>query len=185
MKLSLVLHDGGKLEFPFSKNSIIIGRSAQCDIVVPVDGMSRRHVQLDIKDGGIFITDLGSSNGVLIEGQKIDPNIATPYFTYLSLSFGAVSQATLDLEEIAAPVQSKVESSFNSAPQARKSPEKKTKIEATGSKKIILPAAAAKDDSKNKMMIKVVGFIVVLAIAAYFMTQDNEVAPPTPAEIYN
>jgi hypothetical protein len=48
-----------------------LGRSRDCEIVLDDVGISRRHAQLRPRDGGWTIEDLGSTNGVIINGEEI------------------------------------------------------------------------------------------------------------------
>ena len=98
MELFITLVNGEKVEQAVDKDICIIGRSIKCDVVIPHEGMSRHHCQIENMNGEVFITDLGSTNGVLIDGKKIEPHVRTPYQTYLSLSFGAVQSLVLSLE---------------------------------------------------------------------------------------
>ncbi len=54
------------------KETTIIGRNRQCDIVIPSPEVSRRHVQLDVINGRLHLTDLGSTNGTYINGERVD-----------------------------------------------------------------------------------------------------------------
>ena len=49
-----------------------IGRSQECDIVVPDPNVSRRHARLSRADNGFVVEDLGSTNGTLLDGAPID-----------------------------------------------------------------------------------------------------------------
>lgn len=91
--------NGETIEQSIDKDNIVIGRSAKCDVVIPQDGMSRQHCQIELSNGELFITDLGSTNGVLIDGIRIEPHQKTPYQTFLTLSFGAVQSLQIELEE--------------------------------------------------------------------------------------
>jgi pSer/pThr/pTyr-binding forkhead associated (FHA) protein len=48
-----------------------MGRSPDCDLVLPDDDVSREHAAIERRWQGVFIRDLGSKNGVQIDGQKI------------------------------------------------------------------------------------------------------------------
>lgn len=47
----------------------IVGRSGAADIIVRDPSLSRRHVALDVRDGAVWATDLGSANGTSLAGQ--------------------------------------------------------------------------------------------------------------------
>ena len=49
----------------------VIGRSRDCEIVLDDVGISRRHAELRPQPGGWTIEDLGSTNGVLVNGTQI------------------------------------------------------------------------------------------------------------------
>jgi predicted component of type VI protein secretion system len=49
-----------------------IGRSRDCDIVLEDLGISRRHVELRPGPDGWTVEDLGSTNGVLVNGERVD-----------------------------------------------------------------------------------------------------------------
>jgi Protein of unknown function (DUF3662)/FHA domain len=61
---------GGK-RLIVSPNGGVIGRSRDCDIVLDDSGISRRHAELRPSDTGWTVTDLGSTNGLRVNGQPI------------------------------------------------------------------------------------------------------------------
>ncbi len=54
------------------RGSTILGRHSECHICVNADGISRKHAQIDAEVDGLFVSDLGSSNGTFVNGKKID-----------------------------------------------------------------------------------------------------------------
>ncbi|SPT54377.1 Uncharacterized conserved protein, contains FHA domain [Actinomyces bovis] len=50
----------------------ILGRGSEADVVVDDSGVSRRHLEIRNRSGHYVATDLGSTNGTLIEGHPID-----------------------------------------------------------------------------------------------------------------
>lgn len=99
MVLNIVLITGERLQFKVDKRSCVIGRSGQCDVVIPHEAVSRKHCQIDFLDGELFVMDLGSINGVSVDGQKIPPNERVKFQQYFTLSFGAVQSLNVDLPE--------------------------------------------------------------------------------------
>lgn len=77
----MILHLAGQTEFT-------LGRVAEGQPILPdVDlspyeaysqGVSRLHSALKLNNNRLFITDLGSSNGTRVNGQKIMPNVDYP-----------------------------------------------------------------------------------------------------------
>jgi Protein of unknown function (DUF3662)/FHA domain len=50
----------------------VIGRSRECDVVLADPNISRRHAELRPSGGAWVIEDLGSTNGVRVNGRRID-----------------------------------------------------------------------------------------------------------------
>ncbi len=57
-------------DYKFTR-SFHIGRAAECDIQILDDDVSRRHANIEYRNGKWWINDLESSNGVWINGRKI------------------------------------------------------------------------------------------------------------------
>ena len=56
-----------------------IGRDPLCDVFVPDPHISRKHASLDlVSDGTMTLMDLGSTNGVLINEEKVPSAILHP-----------------------------------------------------------------------------------------------------------
>lgn len=60
----------GNRVFPI-KESTVIGRANDCDISLAAAHLSRRHAQLQVIDGMLFVKDLGSANGTFLNGQPV------------------------------------------------------------------------------------------------------------------
>jgi hypothetical protein len=69
----LVMIEEGKPTrvFPLAKERVIIGRLAESDIVLSDPGASRRHAEVRRDHGGYVITDLGSTNGTMVNEATI------------------------------------------------------------------------------------------------------------------
>ncbi len=54
------------------KRSLLIGRSAACDVVIDHPEVSGRHAILSITQDGLFeIQDIGSKNGVYVNSERV------------------------------------------------------------------------------------------------------------------
>ncbi|MCG2799592.1 MAG: DUF3662 domain-containing protein [Cellulomonas sp.] len=49
----------------------VIGRGSDADIIVDDPGVSRRHLEIRVTPQGVVATDLGSTNGVFVEGHQV------------------------------------------------------------------------------------------------------------------
>jgi hypothetical protein len=50
---------------------LLIGRSRECDLVIDDPNISRRHAELRHQDDGWTVVDLGSTNGVKVNGKRV------------------------------------------------------------------------------------------------------------------
>lgn len=88
MKLSVQIEFDKAMDLVTHKRSVIVGRSPKCDLIIPHDSISRQHCQIELIKDQFFITDLGSANGVSINGQKITPQKKTLFPPKSQLAFG-------------------------------------------------------------------------------------------------
>ncbi|PJI91047.1 FhaA domain-containing protein [Luteimicrobium subarcticum] len=49
----------------------VIGRGSEADIVVDDPGVSRRHLEIRVTRDGVVASDLGSTNGLFVEGHQV------------------------------------------------------------------------------------------------------------------
>lgn len=53
---------------------ISVGRGPDCDLVLSSEKSSRLHAKVSVKDGALWVEDQGSTNGTLVNKQKISKN---------------------------------------------------------------------------------------------------------------
>lgn len=56
----------------FAGRAVTVGRGAECDIVLDEATASRKHCRIELVDDVVHVTDLGSRNGLLINGQRVE-----------------------------------------------------------------------------------------------------------------
>ena len=49
----------------------VLGRAADCHLVVDDPHVSMRHAQLDVAEGGAWLVDLRSTNGTFVDGRRL------------------------------------------------------------------------------------------------------------------
>ncbi len=61
-------------EYSFSNLPIILGRSAQVDLILNDPEVSKRHCEIGFSDGNFYVKDLASTNFTFLNGKKLKPN---------------------------------------------------------------------------------------------------------------
>ena len=56
---------------PIGASGVVIGRSAEADVVIPAQEVSRRHAQIVPDANGWTLLDLGSTNGIRVNGRQV------------------------------------------------------------------------------------------------------------------
>jgi len=75
----------------------VLGRSRDCDIVLDDVNVSRRHAEVRPSGGSWTVRDLGSTNGVKVNGRRLEPTRAQSLKPGDVVELGT-SRATFDLE---------------------------------------------------------------------------------------
>ncbi len=58
------------------RGPVIVGRSPSADIVIGAGYVSARHARFSLMGQNLFVEDLGSTNGTLVNGQRIVEPVA-------------------------------------------------------------------------------------------------------------
>lgn len=58
------------------QQELSIGRALDCDLAMVTPHVSRKHVRLWLEDDQLWTEDLGSSNGTIVNGKKIEAKVA-------------------------------------------------------------------------------------------------------------
>jgi len=69
----ITLSLGGSVvrKYPFDKDTVTIGRDADCDISIDNVAVSRKHATIERSEGDYVLADLQSGNGTFVNGEKI------------------------------------------------------------------------------------------------------------------
>lgn len=74
----MLLPAGGGLPIPLHADNLILGRSRKCDIQVHSTTVSSKHCRLRLVSGYWVVEDLGSSNGVRVDGVRFREKCVMP-----------------------------------------------------------------------------------------------------------
>jgi pSer/pThr/pTyr-binding forkhead associated (FHA) protein len=77
MPLRLVCLDG-HADIALDRAVVVVGRHRWCHVRLASPRVSRRHCCLAVDRDGVLVRDLGSTNGTLINGRRIDRGVLRP-----------------------------------------------------------------------------------------------------------
>jgi len=63
---------GAVKTFPMRQDRFVIGRSDGCDLAIADSSVSGRHAEISRTDGDIKIRDVGSANGIYLNGERVE-----------------------------------------------------------------------------------------------------------------
>jgi len=82
---------GPDREFPLRAGANSFGRKSDNDIQMADPYVSGRHGLIEVTDGGVFLTDIGSSNGTMLNDAKLVANMRTQLSPDDVIRLGSVS----------------------------------------------------------------------------------------------
>ncbi len=69
---------GGGDAIPLTRPKLLVGRRSSCDIKLDFQNVSSHHCELELRDGYWHIRDLGSSNGIKVNGERCIAKFLAP-----------------------------------------------------------------------------------------------------------
>ena len=199
MLFTLKLISGEVVQHNLKSGVVTIGRSKNCSIVAPFEGISRHHCQIDFQDGEIFVTDLASTNGVFIDGTRLEPNVKTHYQTYLTLSVGSIQSITIEFDDKTGvqsqnpfetiqgggqkPSQPKQDNQLtktttydpelNSTNSEIKVKSKRSTPQNTSATQTSIKIPSKKKEKKNTLLTNIVAVLLLIGAIAWYATKDK------------
>jgi pSer/pThr/pTyr-binding forkhead associated (FHA) protein len=174
-----ISHDNASTEYRLKEPVTTIGRSADNDIVLSDDIISRRHAVFELEDNIWYITDSGSTNGTSVNGHQIEPQSRCSLTEGDELSIGnylITFRMTETEEEI--PVSTAVSQEIAAAEET---PEVESKDTGVPVEEKIEPAPEKKRKGLSRsVLIAVIASVVIVAgvLLAVLLIPDRERSAP-------
>jgi len=165
----LVMHSGptpGKT-FPLDGDVLTIGREASNQIAINDAEISRKHSQLVLQGGKYVLTDLGSTNGTFVNGQRVtgqhvlQPGEVISLGEQISLLFESVTVSDPNATMLSAG-KPPARAAARQQPQPQPQPAAYAGQVPAGPPAPAAPAPAAK--SRTPMIIGIVVVVLLLCI---------------------
>lgn len=91
---------GASMQLP-PNGSIVLGRSNNANLALNDPLLSSRHCQVDIRDGTVWVTDLGSTNGTFVEGIEIAEPTELPMRSYFQIGSSVLAVVMIEPRDLA------------------------------------------------------------------------------------
>lgn len=88
MRLEVLIDSEEPIIYPLNKNKLIIGSAESADIIINVDGVSRKHVILTVENDQYAVTDQGSTNGTYINEERLIPGKRVDFTSFFPVRLG-------------------------------------------------------------------------------------------------
>jgi pSer/pThr/pTyr-binding forkhead associated (FHA) protein len=186
MKITVKMPSDKLVEKFSEKEQVSFGRSQKCDIIIAEEALSRQHCLIELHQGEFFITDLNSSNGVYIDGNRIPSQTRTPYATFQALNIGPLE---CQLSDELPSDQTTQNSHLTRTGQMLTSPTRKMTSGPRKSLKI-----EKHDEKENSKIFFLASMVLLLTMLFYFIyaflshsgnasIPQNQESVPEPSEI--
>ncbi len=126
-----VLHDKANVKLVKLLPVTLIGRSTECNLKIASSQVSRAHCRITLGDDTVYVEDLGSANGTVVDGKTLVAHQPTSVVPGAKLVVGpaefvidyvASTSATMVLSRFAAPVVPGLSSTELLMPTKQESP---------------------------------------------------------------
>lgn len=83
--LELVIGDRLEKRFVVSRLGLKIGRAPPADVILPDARVSRSHCMVELADNELQVSDLNSTNGTFVDGERVDGSTVLPVGSVLKV----------------------------------------------------------------------------------------------------
>jgi murein DD-endopeptidase MepM/ murein hydrolase activator NlpD len=77
--LTFTFAGGATAVIDLAAPDVILGRSGEADVQLADELVSKRHLRLTINQQGVWLMDLGATNGTFLAGKRLTPNQSVPW----------------------------------------------------------------------------------------------------------
>ncbi len=100
LKRIRIMIEGGPTREYSGDRAFVIGRSQNVECSIPHPNLSREHVRVSLRDGEVWMEDLGSANGTFVQGQKIPSKSLVKIKPHYRVLLGTGSNVILTMEVV-------------------------------------------------------------------------------------
>ncbi|MBK8985461.1 MAG: peptidoglycan DD-metalloendopeptidase family protein [Chloroflexi bacterium] len=86
--LTFTFAGGATAVIDLAAPDVILGRSGEADVQLADELVSKRHLRLTVNQQGVWLMDLGATNGTFLAGERLTPNQSVAWQPGQSLTLG-------------------------------------------------------------------------------------------------
>jgi len=197
MKIEILIGQDDPIIFPLNKNKVVIGAGDNCDVILPSEIVSRKHLVVYSEDDKFYVSDQGSRNGSFINDERLVPGQKVEFTSYFPVRLGDdVLISLITDDEISGNTEGKKIESFSpplksslNEPVGKISPRSDSTevvslkaLSSVSTQKLVLEKKIQKDkkakkkqSKKNKINYSLYLIpVLVLVVAGWFHHQQKE-----------
>ena len=152
-------------ELEFDRDTITLGRHSTSDIHVVDKKASRHHAKIEIVDGEVRVTDLGSNNGTKVNGENIVTHLLTEG-DEISIGATTIKVDLLDIPAVAGQ-------SEDDPASMQRQKELKRKIDGVKSAIVADREKTVRERKSSRLIPVVAGMVVVGLIAGVILARSS------------
>lgn len=100
--LAVVAGESAGLRVELGSKPVVVGRASPADLVIADSQISRRHCRVSLVLGDVYVADLGSSNGTMIDGTRLTQPALLPAGARLQIGGHALEHEYRSRKEVEA-----------------------------------------------------------------------------------
>jgi len=141
------------------KLPLLVGRSDEAKFRIQQDRVSRKHCEFFEQDGGLYVRDLGSTNGTFLNGEMIESTVKVPLQSGAAVKVGSLEFRVEFAAAAAAAPQAAVTGNDETVSVARAADSMALEIE-HGLSSIVLPQVKEAEEADRQPADDAFGFLV-------------------------
>lgn len=88
MRLEVMIGNSDPLIYPIKSSRVVIGSAETSDIVLPSNGISRKHLIVAVENDQYFVIDQGSTNGSYLNEERLVPGRRVEFTSFFPVRLG-------------------------------------------------------------------------------------------------
>lgn len=111
LKFEVIDGNKNKTIFEFPSGKVVLGKGDHCDVILTDSHVSRNHAQILVEDAGATLSDLNSTNGTWVNGERLLADLVLSSGD--SIRFGEISVVITNVPKITSAFEEGIDRRLN------------------------------------------------------------------------